>query len=437
MEITLKIEEKKQKFVGYIEKNNNKFFVKIEVSHGMTLPDVIVNIQGFYEGIGTITMMNNKNISIYEHRDNPNISIYTYESDYVICGDADEKKLLIKLISIYFKESDYFFVKDKPKIDYDINTQQFQLLQNRTNCILLETDEIIIEYTRHGGIKNNDFGEKIFVNPAYINIKFKKSIMLNNIFEELRKVECVLGFVFNRKMNLIDFSILSNNDRVYKLILPIQKDFKDIILSRTPVVDLTSLQLLKDILEKYYSDKHISSAINMYYEYLYSDLDNIFEFTSLINTIELIIASDFYITRVKKYNLEKNQKLSDNNKKMRELLKKLSTEEQKFIKEFYNEEFIELRDKIKFIFDEIFKLPLILNYEEYITLIVRTRNYYVHGTKYNKMLNAVDLVLTKKLFKNILYLLIVYASSNEENLLIDVYKESIPVVYNSLLKRCN
>ena len=62
MEITLKIEEKNQKFVGYIEKNNNKFFVKIEVPHGMTLPDVIVNIQGFYEGIGTITMMNNKNI---------------------------------------------------------------------------------------------------------------------------------------------------------------------------------------------------------------------------------------------------------------------------------------------------------------------------------------------------------------------------------------
>ena len=90
--------------------------MKLEVSHGTTLPTVIVNMKGFYEEIGIITIMNNQNISVSEHRDNPHISIYTYESDYVIYGDVDEATLLIKTMIIYFKESDYFFIKDKHKI---------------------------------------------------------------------------------------------------------------------------------------------------------------------------------------------------------------------------------------------------------------------------------------------------------------------------------
>lgn len=437
MQITFKIGEENKEYVGYIEKKNNNFFVKLEVSHGTTLPTVIVNMKGFYEEIGIITMMNNQNISVSEHRDNPDISIYTYESDYVIYGDVDEATLLIKTMIIYFKESDYFFIKDKHKINYNSDNHQFQILQNRVSNVLLENDEVIIEYTRHGGIKKNEYGEKIFINPAYININFKKNIVLNDVFEQLRKIECVLGFVFNRKMNLIDLAILSSDKNVYTIIPPFKKEFTDIKISETPVVDLTSFQLLKDVLKKYYSDKHIASAINMYYEYLYNDLDNIFEFTSLVNTIELIIASEYYKDKVKAYTLANSTKLLDNNKKMNEILEVLSEGQRQFINSFYNFENVELRDKMKYIFEDVFRLVIGKGCDKYISSIINTRNYYVHGTKYRNTLTSVNLVLTKNLLRNILYLLIVYACSVEENLLINVYQETIPIVYKNIIDDYN
>lgn len=433
MEITFKLEHEIKKFNGYLEQNNNKYYAKIEIPDSESIPDIIENIKCFHEKSGIMTLMNNHKISVSEHRDNPGVAIYTYESDYVIQGSVDRENLLIKTMSVYYKESDYFFVKDKHKYNYKKN-HQFQIIQNRVIKTLLENDEIIITYVRHGGIKKNDSGEKIFINPAWINITFKENIKINDFFVHLRKIECVLGFVFNRKMNLIDLTILTMDDHIYTIIPPFKKDFSDIIISGTPVVDLTSIKLLKDILKKYYSDEHIASSINMYYEYLYSDLDNIFEFTSLVNTIELIMSSTFYINKVKKYTLRSNKVLKDNNKRMNKILKQLSHDDQKFIKGFYNEKHVELRDKIKFIFEDVFELIVGQNEEKYVSSIINTRNYYVHGTQYKNMLNSVNLVLTKKIMRNMLYLLIIRACSKQTNYLIEVYNEIIPIVYKSIIK---
>lgn len=431
MKIKLKFEQENRNYNGYIINNNNTFIVKLEVPQTETLPEIIDNVKGFYDGVGIITMFNNQKISVTEHCDIPEISIYTYEANFVVYGDVDEETLLIHSMSVNFKESDYFFISDNYEIDYDDVSFQFQLFQDKVVNLLLENKKMVIKYIRSGGIKQNEYGEKNFINPAYINICFKEEITLNDVFIQLRRIESVLGFVFNQKINLIELSVLSSGGGFYIVVPPFQKGFKKIRVISTPIVDKNSLQLLKDVLKMYYSDKHVSSAINMYYEYLYNDLDNVFEFTSLMNTIELITSSKKYKKSIEKYTLENNKKLLNNNKKMEEVLEKLSDEQQKFIKEFYNFRKIELRDKIKYIFKDIFCLQV--KCDDYISSIINTRNYFVHGTKYKNLLNSSNLIITKKLLRPILYLLIIYACSNEKNLLINVYEKMVPITYNLLI----
>lgn len=435
MEITFKDNNDIRSYVGHIDKRNNKFFASVEVPEGDSLPSVITNMKGFFEGIGTITMMYNQNISVSCHQDNPNISTYIYESDFVICGSIDEDILRIKGMSVYFKENDYFFISDKHTIDF--NSEYFKIIQNSIQCTLLD-DNIKIEYVRNAGINIDQFGQKIFKNPVYINIHFKENISLNDLFEQLRKIECVFGFVFGRKVHLIDLGILSCDDVEYDVITPSKKLFTDVVVSETPIVDLTSLELLKDILMVYYSDHHVASAINMYYEYLYNDLDSIFEFTSLINTIELVMSSKFYKTKVKDYTLKYNTKLVEDNKIMKEVVDGVKTLEQKeLIESFYNYERVGLRDRIKYIFERVFKLTTGTVSDKYISSIINTRNYYVHGTKNGNVLNSANLVSTKHLLRNILYLLIVYSCSNEINFLISSCKELIPVIYKGIVDSYN
>ena len=127
MEITFKLEHEIKKFNGYLEQNNNKYYAKIEIPDSESIPDIIENIKCFYEKSGIMTLMNNHKISVSEHRDNPGFAIYTYESDYVIQGSVDHENLLIKTMSVFYKESDYFFVKDKHKYNYKKN-HQFQII---------------------------------------------------------------------------------------------------------------------------------------------------------------------------------------------------------------------------------------------------------------------------------------------------------------------
>lgn len=422
---------------GTIKKVKNKFFIEIEVLDNMRLESIITNIKGYYNSIGNITLVNNKNISVRRSQEHPNITIYEYEAGYVISSYINEDMILIKSMSIYFKELDYFFVEDEYKIDIEKISEELTITQKYRIENLLKNEKILINYNRTAGISNDEAGHILFLNPAKISLLFNESLKLPQVFEEITKIENCLGFIMGRKMNLIEINLCDSTGIYHELIVPFQKDYNEVILSEFYVVDLNSKQLLKDVLIKYYSNNRIAAAINMFYEYIYNDLDNIFEFTSLVNTLELILTDKKYKDDIKKYTLENNEDLKAKNKRMYEIFELISKEQCKFIKSFYNFENVELRDKLKYIFYNKFKLQQNENSEEYISKIVKTRNYYVHGGNRDKTLDGVDMVCTKFLLKNILYSLIVEECSSESNCMIDSCILTIPTVYRNVVENIN
>ena len=172
----------------------------------------------------------------------------------------------------------------------------------------------------------------------------------------------------------------------------------------------------------------------MSYEYIYNDLDNILEFTSLVNTLELVLTDKSFAEDLKTYVINNNIQLKNNNERMLEIFESLTKEQCKFIKSFYKFENVELRDKFRYIFYIIFELKESENSEKYISKIITTRNYYVHGGKKDNTLNNVDMLCTKYLLRDILYVLITEICSNNTNSLIESYKLTIPTVYENLVK---
>ncbi len=434
MELIIKNNEEILKLNGIIQRNENKFYAEIEIPNEIKLNHLITNIKGYHDSIGNITLLYNTLKAIKPNRNNVNEHIYIYECDNAISGYIDEEKIRIKLISLYFKELDYFFVEDRYTFDTEKMDEEFSITQKYKTEILFENENIKIQYNRSASLKTDEFGRKIFSNPIKIELIYNESIKYGEIFEEITKIANCFGFVINKKMNLIEVSIGDVTGVYHDVILKSLKKYEDIILKEFHIVDLSSKQLLKDILEKYYTKEKIAAAINMYYEYIYNDLDKIFEFTSLVNTLELILATKEYSSVIKQYALETNEVLKSNNEKMTEILDIVSEEQQEFIRSVYRFENVVLRDKFRYIFYRIFELIENENSENFISALVETRNYYVHGTKSKNKLSSVNLVSTKNLLKNILYLLIIKSCSNESNLLIKTYKESIPIVYNAILE---
>ena len=419
---------------GTIKKVKSKFFTEIEVSNDIKLDSIITNIKGYYNSIGNITLVNNKNISVRGSQDQPNITIYEYEAGYAISRHISEDIILIKSMSIYFKELDYFFVEDEYKINIEKMNEELTITQKYRSEELLKNEKLLINYNRTAGINNDEVGHTLFLNPAKLSLVFNEPLKLPQLFEEITKIENCLGFIIGRKMNLIEINLCDSTGLYHELIVPFQKDYNEIILSEFHVVDLNSKQLLKDTLVQYYSNNRIAAAINMFYEYIYNDLDNIFEFTSLVNTLELILTDKKYNDDIKRYTLENNEELKAKNKRMYEIFELISKEQCSFIKSFYRFENVELRDKLKYVFYNKFKLQKNENSEEYISKIVKTRNYYVHGGNKDKTLDGVDMVCTKFLLKNILYNLIVEAYSDESNCMIDSYRLTIPTVYRDVVE---
>lgn len=418
---------------GVIRGINNKFYVEIRVPNEIKLESIITNIKGEYNFKGKVTLINNINSSVRGSDSNPNESIYVYEVEYLVSGYVDENDLLISSMLIYFKELDYFFVKDEYKIDIKKMKTELTITQKYNSETLLDDENLTIKYNRTAGIDHDLAGHTLFLNPAKISILFKNAIKLPNIFAEISKIEKVLGFVFDKKMNLIETIICDNNES-HELIVQFQKDYNEVRVNDFFIVDLNSKQLLKDVLKKYYSDRRVAGAINMFYEYIYNDLDDIFEFTSLVNTLELILSDKQYKGDTEKYALENNEKLIQNNLKMNEIFEVISEEQVKFIKQFYRFNNVELRDKLKYIFYNYFKLQQDEKSDKYISAIINTRNYFVHGGEKANILNSVDMVETKYLLKMILYILILNICTTESNPKVETNNLAIPTVYNTVIK---
>lgn len=432
----LKIQNKEEyiELDGTIKKIKNKFFIEIEVPINLKLDMIITNIKGYYNSIGNITLVNNKNISVKGSQSNPESYIYEYKAGYVISGHINEEEIQIKSILLYFKELDYFFVEDEYKINTEKMNEELSITQRYKKEELLKNKKILINYNRMAGIDHDDAGHTLFLNPAKLEVVFVNSIKLYQVCDEISKIENCFGFIIGRKMNLIEVNVLDATGIFHDLMLQFQKDYNEVILNEFSIVDLNSKQLLKDILKEYYSNDHIAATINMFYEYIYNDLDNIFEFTSLVNTLELVLNDKKYKGDIKKYVLANNEELINNNNKMNEIFKNMSEEQQKFIKKFYNFENVELKDKFKYIFYQIFELKKSSESEDYISKVVRTRNYYVHGTERKNILESVNMAYTKLLLRKMLYILIVEVCSDETNCKIDSYKLTMSAIYKKIIE---
>ena len=434
MKLKVKDKENEFKLDGIIKRVNNKFSVELEVPSGVELNSTITNIKGNFNELGNITLVNNKNLSIKTNSNNSEFAIYEYEAGYIISSHIDQQNIQIKSMQLYFKEFDYFFIKDGYKIDIENIDNQLTITQKYKSEVLLENENLCIEYIKTAGIKKDEYGHNLFLNPSKVKMIFKKPLKLPQIFEEIARLESCFGFVIDKKMNLIDIEVCDVNERDYSIIAPFQKAYEEIILDEFQVVDIDSKELLKLILKMYYQNQRIATAVNMYYEYIYNDLDIILEFTSLVNTLELLLTDEKYKEELQVYAINNNEQLKSNNENMMKIFKKLTKKQCNFIKSFYRFENVELRDKIKYIFYNIFKLEESESSDKYISKIINTRNYYVHGGNKENTFNNVDTFCTNYLLRSVLYVLISDFCSINTNTIIETYKMMIPTIYEDLIK---
>ena len=247
---------------GIIRGINNKFYVEITVPKDIELEPLISNIKGDYNSMGKVTLVNNRRTSIKGSKSKLDENIHVYEAGYLISGDVDEKNILLSSMVVYFKELDYFFVEDEYKIDIKKMKTELTITQKYNKEVLLENERLTIEYNKTAGISNDMAGHTLFLTPAKINIKYKEQINMIKIFEEINKITRVLGFVLDKKMNLIETILFDTTGKSHVLITRFQEDYNNVKVNESFIVDLNSKQLLKDVLKKYYSDTRIASTIN-------------------------------------------------------------------------------------------------------------------------------------------------------------------------------
>lgn len=422
-----------KKYDGLIRQINNVFYVDLEVPNTEELNNIILEIKGYYEPYGDITLINNYNV--YEGASiDSNYIKYTYKCGYLITGHVDSKKLLLRSLQLYYKELDYYFVKDNYSVDFKGMNKKFKIIQKYGRYNLFENENFKLMYNRGASLQKDEYGQKIFSNPAYITYMFNKEISLSNIDEYISDVETCFGFVLNQKLSLISIYIIDSKEQPHRIILPNMFNYKDVKCEESFIVEFNSNKLLKNIINSYFSNEFIKATINTYYEYLFNNLNYVFKFTSLVNSLELICCHDKYKYKIEKYTLKNNQQLRENNKKIENIKKKLNEDEIKILNGIYNCKFVTLRDKLNYIFYSLFCLDKNDKSENYITKIVSTRTYYVHGTRKNKHLSSCDLVITTNLLKEMLYNMIVYCCTKRKNFnfIVDTNEMLIQNVYNNI-----
>lgn len=420
---------------GTIRSIKNKYYVEIEVPHKIILNDFIYNIKGDYYPKGKITLLYNTRSSIRGSTIDDNINIQVYEVSNVVTGYIDETQLNVSALSVYFKEFDSYFIKDTLKVAPPNSKDELKITQKRKKIKLLENEEFMIVYNRNAWVEKDIYGNTVIHKPASINLIYSAPIEFGQVFQEIEKLERVFSFVLKRKMNLIQTLLFVNGENEYhELIIPSQKEFNEVNYEESSIVDVSSNKLLKDVLKEYYNNEFVEGAINTFYEYICNSLNNYFEFASIVNTIEFILGDDKYNSKLISYNKRNNKKLQENNAEIRRIQKKLGDKEKKFIKSFYNDEFVELRSKLKYIFFRVFGLEEKKGLDEYFSKIVNTRNYFVHGVKKVKILGKVDAVVTRALLENMLYILIMDICTKETNINTDKSRLMISMNYEIILK---
>lgn len=424
-------------FNGILRRKHNNFFLDIETEK---LDYMIDYAHTYFEDLGIMTCVNNirkEDDDIVKSSGN----ILKYECGYVVTGRINPSEVLVQEIQMHFKEFDEFFVNSryKDKIIYPNQKCNKWLMQQKLIHKKLYENEILsIYYYNVPKYSKDKYGEGIYINSVWVRINFKEPIQLSQLDENIRKIENCFGYLLKRKMNLIDLNIIDQDNELHSVIKKNMKFYDEIKWEDLLVVDISSLEILKRIIHQYYENKIFASCINTFYEYIYNDLDIIFEFTSIINSLEMLCTNEKYKKKIITYSQKNNSNLIANNKKMKKLEKKIKSviddEDLSFLKSLYNEKYTSLRDKLEYIFFEIFELEKNDKSQKYISKIINTRNYFVHGKNEDKILEGVELYVSKEFVNNILYILLMKNCTTRSNRYTKIAMETINYLYDFVLK---
>lgn len=403
MECILKGKDNEIKTNGIFRKEENNYYIYVELKENDPRENNYGVIYSYNEESKKITLVNCYFIASNHIREN-DVAIYKYKVDYVIDGWIENiHSNSINQIYLYFYELDRVFIKDQ--IKENLSKNGLKIKANKTIIHLYENDKFKIEVYKLPNM--TDSRNKVTIaTPAKIVITFKeKKLEYGDIFEYVRKIENIFGFIFGNKLNLISMEIFDDDFREIRYrYLKEKKLCKD---NESDLTDIHSIKLIKQLVKSYFEDEYISVCIDNYYEYLYNDLSSVLKFTSSISVLEILAKQDKYLNKIKAFNKRENKINNENDKVIKKIKEKLEPNEKELIDKLYTKNGISLRFILRFFFEKIFLCENNYETSKFIDRIIKTRIYYVHGGKKNKELNEDELYYVSELLGSMIYLLII------------------------------
>lgn len=403
MECILKGKIKELKANGVFRKKGNNYYIDIELKENELRENNYEIIYSYDEDSRKITLVNCYLIGSNHVIEN-DITVYKYKINYIIDGWIENIHCNdVKKIYLYFYELDKVFIKEQ--IKEKLYNNSLKITANKTMIHLYENDNLKIEVYKLPDMTNN-INEVTIVTPTKIVITFKKKkLKYGNIFEYVRKIENIFGFIVGYKLNLISMEIFDNDIRKIRYRYLKEKEFcKDI---ESDLTDIHSIRIIKQLIKKYFEDEYINVCIDNYYEYIYNDLSSVLKFTSSISILEILAKHDKYISKIKSFNNTENKKNNENDKTIKEIKEKLTEKECEFIDKIYTKNGISLRYIFRYFFEKIFNCESNGNTIKLIENTIKTRIYYIHGGKNNKQLDDENLYYISELLNSMIYLLII------------------------------
>lgn len=328
-----------------------------------------------------ITLIANNLINSIHTSLNDKTIILSYKSSFVLTDWHIPSRLKIKSFKIHFREIDSIYIEEPYK--FDVTKKSVYINSYATK--LYENSSLKISVSQCHNFNRTVYKDLIIRSPYMLIYDFKKEIDIDKMFEYIRQTENCFGFIIGHKLSLIGISILDSKSKKIEMFLPYMKNLQK-CKEITPSITSLDDNLIQKILPKYFNDEHIKVVIDVFYEYIYNELNSVLKFTSLVNCIELLLNNSVFKSQTNKLNL---------------------------------------KEKVEFIFYNKMKLTPTEKFNKFITKIKDTRTFYVHGEIKNIKFDYNEITLVNQILKSCIYLLIL------ESCGLEIYNSNFLIVINN------
>lgn len=429
MECILKGKNNELKTNGTFRKKEKNYYIDIELKENDKRENNYEMIYSYDENSKKITLVNCYFIASNRVKEN-NVTIYKYKANYVIDGWIENiHSNSINQIYLYFYELDKVFIKNQ--IEEKLSKKGSRITVNETIIHLYENAKLKIAVYKLP-IMDDSWNEIIIATPAKIVITFKeRKLEYGDIFEYVRKIENIFGFIVGNKLNLLSMEIFDGNFRKIRYRYIKEKELCK--YNEADLTDIHSLRLIKQLIKQYFENEYVRVYIDNYYEYLYNELSSILKFTSSISILEILAKHDKYLTKIKSFNNTENKKNNENDEMIKTIKEKLTEKENELIDKLYTKNGISLRYIFRYFFEKVFNCEKDENTIKLINNTIKTRIYYIHGGKNNKKLDDENLYYVSELLSSMVYLLIIQIISpsafQKEWVIIEKHKAKIKHIF--------